>query len=138
MSKNPTKKPLSYSDKLKDPRWQKKRLRVLERDKWKCQACGDTKTTLHVHHTQYESNMDVWDYPDSMLISLCEDCHKKEHDYLNGSMAEIRELISMAKGDGYLIEDISSLIEIALTVSKNRSNLLRLISDLSKINKSQG
>ena len=78
------------------------------------------------------------DREDSMLISLCEDCHKKEHDYLNGSMAEIRELISMAKGDGYLIEDISSLIEIALTVSKNRSNLLRLISDLSKINKSQG
>ena len=41
----------SYKKLLKDPRWQKKRLKVLERAGWACEECGDTKTELHVHHT---------------------------------------------------------------------------------------
>ena len=32
---------MGYSEKLKDPRWQKKRLEILERDNFRCQYCGD-------------------------------------------------------------------------------------------------
>ena len=39
-----------YSEKLRDPRWQKRRLEILERDAWQCQACLSTAKTLHVHH----------------------------------------------------------------------------------------
>ncbi len=35
-----------YLEKLKDPRWQKKRLAVMERAGWKCQCCSETKKTL--------------------------------------------------------------------------------------------
>lgn len=42
--------PSAYSEKLKNPRWQKKRLEIFERDGWKCRACQDEKSTLHVHH----------------------------------------------------------------------------------------
>ena len=39
-----------YVEKLKDPRWQRKRLEILQRDDWKCYWCKDDKTTLNVHH----------------------------------------------------------------------------------------
>lgn len=64
---------LSYSDKLKDPRWQKKRLEILNRDEFKCTLCGDVKTTLHVHHKEYAG--DPWECEDDLLTTHCEHCH---------------------------------------------------------------
>lgn len=66
-----------YLQKLKDPRWQKKRLQIFERDKWKCQCCFTDNKTLHVHHLDYLPNTDPWDYDDSYLTTLCEDCHSE-------------------------------------------------------------
>jgi hypothetical protein len=65
----------AYSDKLKDPRWQKKRLEVLERAGWKCEYCDEDTKTLHVHHGIYWKDFDPWNYPDVTLHCLCEDCH---------------------------------------------------------------
>jgi hypothetical protein len=67
----------TYSDKLKDPRWQKKRLQILEEQKWKCIKCKDENTTLHVHHITYKRGNEPWDYPNSNLMCLCKDCHKE-------------------------------------------------------------
>lgn len=69
----------AYAEKLLDPRWQKKRLLVLERDQWQCQACGDNESTLHVHHRWYEGK-DPWDAPDDALVALCETCHDAESE----------------------------------------------------------
>lgn len=44
---------MSYLELLKDPRWQKRRLEILERDGWECQNCGGKDKTLHVHHKRY-------------------------------------------------------------------------------------
>jgi hypothetical protein len=69
----------TYAEKLKDPRWQRKRLEILERDIWMCSNCGDNEKTLHVHHRLYDKKYsDPWDYPSELLITLCEDCHKSE------------------------------------------------------------
>lgn len=68
-----------YREKLKLPLWQKKRLEILQRDNWTCQECGDNKTTLTVHHIEYVDNFEPWDYPDNLLITLCEECHKEKH-----------------------------------------------------------
>lgn len=68
---------MTYAEKLKDPRWQKKRLQILERDHWMCQNCYDTKSTLHVHHLDYEKGFDPWEYPDFYLLTLCEKCHSE-------------------------------------------------------------
>jgi 5-methylcytosine-specific restriction endonuclease McrA len=43
-----------YSSMLRDPRWQRKRLKIMESDKWKCSKCGSTKSELNVHHLRYE------------------------------------------------------------------------------------
>jgi hypothetical protein len=69
----------TYSEKLKDPRWQKKRLEVLERDQWCCQSCFDTENTLHVHHLTYNSGSEPWEYDNHLLMTLCADCHDFEH-----------------------------------------------------------
>ena len=65
-----------YAALLRDPRWQRKRLEILERDGWQCQACGDKTKTLHVHHNWYRNGADPWDYDGSCLTTLCEDCHE--------------------------------------------------------------
>jgi len=67
-----------YSEKLKDPRWQKLRLRVMERDQFTCQICYDVESTLNVHHRNYVHGFDPWDYHMSDLVTLCEDCHESE------------------------------------------------------------
>jgi len=69
-----------YSDKLKDPRWQKKRLKIFERDNWTCQICGSTENSLVAHHLWYFTNTEPWDYDDSYLTTLCEACHIIETD----------------------------------------------------------
>jgi hypothetical protein len=66
----------SYSDKLKDPRWQKKRLEIFNRDDWTCRICGDDKDTLSVHHKRYFPKTDPWDYDSEYLITVCEKCHQ--------------------------------------------------------------
>jgi hypothetical protein len=60
-------------DLYKHPKWQQARLRVMERDHWKCVACDDAESTLHVHHFYYDGN--PWDVADEFLQTLCEKCH---------------------------------------------------------------
>lgn len=68
----------TYKDKLLDPRWQQKKNKILERDNYTCQHCGDTKTTLHVHHFYYSQSGDPWDVDDTGLNTYCECCHSLE------------------------------------------------------------
>jgi hypothetical protein len=64
---------VSYRKLLRDPRWQKKRLKILERDDWTCQRCGSTDRELQVHHLVYAGA--PWDVPDDALVTLCVRCH---------------------------------------------------------------
>jgi hypothetical protein len=69
----------TYFEKLRDPRWQKRRLEIMNRDGFKCRICADAASTLNVHHLRYEKNADPWDYPDESLITTCELCHEELH-----------------------------------------------------------
>lgn len=71
----------SYSEKLKSPKWQKKRLEIFQRDNFTCQLCKSTERTLHVHHKEYEGYKDPWDYGNDKLITYCEDCHNLVEKY---------------------------------------------------------
>lgn len=73
---------MTYSEKLKDPNWQRKRLEILQRDNFRCRACESKTKTLHVHHSYYIKNRDPWDYDDNVLLTLCEDCHSKVNGIL--------------------------------------------------------
>lgn len=69
----------TYWEKLKDPRWQKMRLAVMERDGFACQVCADDKSTLNVHHRIYRKGAAPWEYAPHELVTLCEACHGEQH-----------------------------------------------------------
>jgi len=64
---------MNYLEKLKSPKWQKKRLEVLSRDNFTCCTCGDNQTELHVHHLKYTK--EPYDSPLEDLQTLCKHCH---------------------------------------------------------------
>lgn len=68
------KKP-TYWELLKHPKWQEKRLRIMQRAQFACENCGDKNSMLNVHHTYYERGLNPWEYPDDSLRCLCEACH---------------------------------------------------------------
>lgn len=101
----------TYITLLRDPRWQKKRLEILQRDNFTCRKCKDETITLHIHHTFYRKQETLpWDYPDKSLITLCENCHEYETAYLAEAKQRLIEEICCA---GYLTEDI---IQIAYNI----------------------
>jgi len=81
----------SYSEKLRDPRWQKLRLKIMERDGFACVDCSDTKKMLSVHHLIYKKGNSPWEYKNNELITLCEFCHKIRHLY-----AETKKVVKKA------------------------------------------
>lgn len=73
----------SYTQKLKDPKWQKKRLEVMNNQNFECSNCGADDVPLHVHHGMYIPRTNPWDYPDTMLHCLCEECHSSTETVLH-------------------------------------------------------
>lgn len=70
---------MTYAEKLKHPKWQKRRLKIMEASGFTCSGCGSDEKTLHVHHKAYRKGAEPWDYEDDELECLCEDCHKGIH-----------------------------------------------------------
>jgi hypothetical protein len=70
---------MSYTDLLRDPRWQRRRLEVLEKASWTCSECAENLRTLHVHHLRYIKGNSPWDYDDVDLAVLCDKCHDRWH-----------------------------------------------------------
>jgi hypothetical protein len=85
----------NYAEKLRDPRWQKRRLDILSRDNFTCQSCYSTEKTLHVHHKTYIRGVDPWDYKDDYLITLCEECHAWETENMPIAISAITELLKI-------------------------------------------
>lgn len=67
---------MTYSEKLKDPRWQRVRLETMGRDDWKCCKCGTDRAFLNVHHVNYDKGAEPWAYPLTNFITLCAPCHE--------------------------------------------------------------
>ncbi len=81
---------MTYAEKLKDPRWQRKRLEILSRDNFSCTCCGDIKSTLNVHHFKYKG--EPWEVDNSLLITFCEVCHFAHEFYKDFIIRKIKKL----------------------------------------------
>lgn len=66
---------MTYAEKLRNPLWQRKRLEILDRDRFECVECGDSTSTLHVDHKLYRKGKDPWEYGHEELQTLCAKCH---------------------------------------------------------------
>jgi hypothetical protein len=71
---NPNETRTEWFAKLRDPRWQRRRFVIIERDHWRCRLCFNDKRQLDVHHIVY-GRENPWDSPDCELVLLCDDCH---------------------------------------------------------------
>lgn len=132
----------TYSEKLSDPRWQRKRLEILERDNFTCQRCDRADRQLHVHHSYYVKYRDPWLYPNWSLQTLCATCHKEEGILEEGeepNFSEWEEIIRFMAGDSP--DGVSCLWDLGVEVAKicnagNRSeelaNILFLLADYRK------
>lgn len=150
----------TYYEKLKDPRWQKKRLEILERDNFKCSQCRDGENTLNVHHGYYTTNYNPWDYPNETLHTVCEMCHEEfecvKHDihralgsYSIKELTEAFQELHSKKQGTKEVNDSTPIVEKSKTVSEaigtmrdnlKKANIDKLIKypslkDLKKLNK---
>lgn len=100
-----------YGKKLLDPRWQKKRLEIFQRDDWKCLRCGDADSTLAIHHRWYVPGLEPWEHPDESLLTLCEICHQIEYEMRPESE---RELLEALKRTGFWSFDLEALAKAFL------------------------
>lgn len=112
----------AYKEKLLDPRWQKKRLEILQRDDFRCAYCKNETKTLHVHHFFYNKNGNPWDAHNDQLITLCDDCHFIEHQKfseLERKMISALQFLATSEFDDAIIW----LLATGLIVSENSETI---------------
>jgi len=80
----------AYSKLLRDPRWQKKRLEIMQKHGFACRECGCTDRELHVHHCYYTKGKKPWEYEDSCYVVLCNEHHTLRQQYED----QVREFCS--------------------------------------------
>jgi hypothetical protein len=124
---------MNYRQKLLDPRWQKKRLQVLEKSKWQCEICFDDEKTLHVHHKMYFTGRDPWEYDDDQLAVLCESCHELHHSKNDLMLEVVSRLPLDGKGcredAAYLLAGFAG---IKLSIDFERSQALFEVGEASQ------
>ena len=107
---------MSYSELLKDPRWQKVKTEIQLRDNFTCQKCGAKNKTVNVHHRHYLTARMPWDYPRHLLILLCVDCHKEEESCND----ILKELVPCLHVCGYFNTEIRDAVNKLIDLkSKN-------------------
>lgn len=84
----------SYSEKLKDPKWQKKRLEIFQRDGFRCARCFNDTSMLAVHHKVYIKGNEPWDYDNDLLVTLCEECHSDIKEILPVAVQNLTRALS--------------------------------------------
>lgn len=103
---------MTYAEQLLDSRWLAKREEILERDRYGCKRCAVFgRTGLHVHHLAYYGGLMAWEYPDRLLITLCELCHTKEHQHAQEAALRLAGALRRAGADNATLERLALLVE---------------------------
>lgn len=91
-----------YQEYMASELWRTIRERIMERDRWTCQACGRKATV--VHHKSYDREV-LDGNRDSDLIAICNHCHQQiEFTFNDGSRAKN----SLAKANAKLARMIEA------------------------------
>lgn len=103
------KSPMTYEEQLQDRRWTAKRQEIIDRDLGMCQECMSSRH-LNVHHKKYIKGKMAWEYPNSMLITLCTKCHENHHSVYKIVIVDKAECIPELFRSIY--RDLNSLMEL--------------------------
>lgn len=74
---------VSYNYKKKE--WRKYREACLKNADYTCERCKRTGTILQVHHPEYISGREPWEYPIEYGEVLCRRCHAELHNKIKPS-----------------------------------------------------
>ena len=121
--------------KLRDPRWQKRRLEVFQRDKFTCQMCWadeESGRNLQIHHAYYSREFEnPWEYPSETLYTMCELCHVqaetiKQQIYERLAYVTPRLQHHVYYGIGQIIDEFKAgepleCIDVPWAIKKNES-----------------
>ena len=116
---------MDFKDQYKHPKWQKKRLEILERDKYTCQNCEGTEDQLHVHHKSYKKNHKVWEYENDNFITLCNSCHEEITTMINIGIDEIRNNCISTKSCYEIVEAVHWICKLDIVQLKSLVAKLR-------------
>ena len=75
----------------KTKEWYELSRKIKARDHNTCQMCGRNDVPLSVHHLKYGENGSLF-VDDDCLITLCDSCHKINHEYKNKIPEMIEDL----------------------------------------------
>lgn len=107
----------TYVELLKDPRWQKMRLEIMQRANFICQYCGATDKELQIHHRVYHKDAKPWEYENDELITLCKGCHEDEtgaNSELYKSFLELKQTFTDIGFSIGLLQRVLSTITYAI------------------------
>lgn len=120
---------VDYSELLRHPFWQKKRLTIMQRDGFACVECSDTLNNLQIHHNYYKADTMPWDYPDDCFKTLCDLCHKKAEFYKwmgkNGIAALIK--LGLSFDDAH---EVATMINRRVKENLYRPDVIQYIEDI--------
>ena len=119
-------RPTPYGKKLRDPRWQRRRLEILERDGWACALCGDDISTLAVHHRWYEKDIEPWEQSNESLVTLCERCHQLEYDERPGAETALLRALRRAGFWSFDLEILAKAFSRIQTVGNRGDEAMAL------------
>ena len=79
-----------WSSAFRDPKWQKLRLQIMERDHFTCCGCGKhgDSSTLNAYHLVYEAGRAPWEYADDALATYCQQCYADRCDIIKKAIFE--------------------------------------------------
>lgn len=122
---------MEYKEQLKNPKWQKKRLEIFQRDNFTCQICLDTEETLQVHHKSYDKGKLAWEYGNDRLTTLCATCHEELTKHLKtGSNPDEFALIKIKNDSGHKIIFVYTC---GFLVIKNNDSFFCINERISKL-----
>lgn len=74
-----TKESSAWRRRYRRKMWNITRERILKRDNYTCQHCGQKNIILNIHHITKSNIKPELFYEDDNLITLCVDCHSSTH-----------------------------------------------------------
>lgn len=124
----------TYAEKLRDPRWQRRRLEIMQRDEFRCRHCDSEADTLNVHHTVYARGRDPWDYDGVHLLTLCEGCHEAAETVRNRLLALVG--VSGPEGQRFVLEVAQAALALRTGhewMPADSDSFVRLLASISAV-----
>lgn len=111
-----------YAEQLKDPRWQRRRLEVMQAADFKCEFCGAADKPLHIHHLKYFGK--PWEAPMEYLECLCEGHHaSREVGGLLGGLPSVRASV---------VKAFMEAVQLQVSNGRNVNEVIASLADFLK------